>query len=60
MNNSKYIIDPNGERRAGCFHECLAYIVGIALALVLCLCFGSCASTKNMEKTEYNDSARTS
>ena len=43
MRNSKYIVDPNGEHK-GCFHECLAYIIGIALAFALCLCFGGCKS----------------
>lgn len=62
MNNSKYIVDPNGERRAGCFGNAIRYGVGgCIIALLLWVLFGmcSCASTKNMEKTEYNDSTRT-
>ena len=62
MNNSKYIVDPNGERRAGCFGNAIRYGVGGGIiALLLWVLFGmcSCASTKNMEKTEYNDSTRT-
>ena len=62
MNNSKYIVDPNGERRASCFGNAIRYGVGGGIiALLLWVLFGmcSCASTKNMEKTEYNDSTRT-
>lgn len=62
MNDSKYIVDPNGERRAGCFGNAIRYGVGggiIALLLWVALGMCSCASTKNMEKTEYNDSTRT-
>ena len=62
MNNSKYIVDPNGEHRAGCFGNAIRYGVGGGIiALLLWVLFGmcSCASTKNMEKTEYNDSTRT-
>lgn len=44
MNNSKYIVDPNGERRAGCFGNAIRYGVGggiIALLLwVLFSCVG--------------------
>ena len=62
MKDSKYIVDPNGERRAGCFGNAIRYGVGGGIiALLLWVLFGmcSCASTKNMEKTEYNDSTRT-
>ena len=62
MNGSAYIVDPNGERRAGCFGNAIRYGVGGGIiALLLWVLFGmcSCASTKNMEKTEYNDSTRT-
>ena len=62
MNGSAYIIDPNGERRAGCFGNAIRYGVGGGIiAVLLWVLFGmcSCASTKNMEKTEYNDSTRT-
>ena len=62
MNDSKYIVDPNGERRAGCFGNAIRYGVGGGIiAILLWVLFGmcSCASTKNMEKTEYNDSTRT-
>lgn len=62
MNNSKYIVDPNGERRAGCFGNAIRYgvglpLIGFLLWILFIMC--SCASTKNMEKTEYNDSTRT-
>lgn len=62
MNHSTYIVDPNGERRAGFFGNAIRYGVGGGIiALLLWVLFGmcSCASTKNMEKTEYNDSTRT-
>ena len=35
MRNSKYIVDPNGEHRAGCFGNAIRYGIGIPLILVL-------------------------
>ena len=59
MNNSKYIIDPNGERRAGCFGNAIRYGLGLpliaALLWVLFSCVG-CASTKHVEKVNTRDS----
>lgn len=41
MNNSKYIVDPNGERRAGCFGNAIRYGVGGGIiALLLWVLFG--------------------
>ena len=41
MNNSKYIVDPNGERRAGCFGNAIRYGFGGAiLALLLWVLLG--------------------
>ena len=43
MNDSKYIVDPNGERRAGCFGNAIRYGVGGGiLALLLWVLFGMC------------------
>ena len=43
MNNSKYIVDPNGERRAGCFGNAIRYGVGGGiLALLLWVLFSMC------------------
>lgn len=59
MNNSKYIVDPNGERRACCFGNAIRYGVGGGIiALLLWVLFGmcSCASTKNMETVNTRDS----
>lgn len=49
MNNSKYIVDPNGERRAGCFGNAIRYGVGggiIALLLWVLFAMVGC-------KTQY-------
>ena len=35
MNDSKYIVDPNGERRAGCFGNAIRYGVGGGIIAVL-------------------------
>ena len=49
MNNSKYIVDPNGERRAGCFGNAIRYgiglpLIGFLLWVLFSMC--GCASTK--------------
>lgn len=62
MNDSKYIVDPNGERRAGCFGNAIRYGVSLPLiGFLLWVLFGmcSCASTKNMEKTEVDETTTT-
>ncbi len=41
MNGSAYIVDPNGERRAGCFGNAIRYGVGGGIiALLLWVLFG--------------------
>lgn len=41
MNGSKYIVDKNGECRAGCFGNAIRYGVGLSLiALLLWLLLG--------------------
>ena len=41
MNDSKYIVDPNGERRDGCFGNAIRYGVGGGIiALLLWVLFG--------------------
>ncbi len=49
MNGSTYIVDPNGDRRAGCFGNAIRYGVGLPLIgfliWILFSCVG-CASTK--------------
>ena len=58
---SKYIIDPNG-RYDSVVGSVIRYGIGLPLLGVLlwvALSMCSCASTKNMQKTEYNDSTRT-
>lgn len=43
MNNSKYIVDPNGERRAGCFGNAIRYGVGLPLiGFLLWVLFSMC------------------
>lgn len=43
MNNSKYIVAPNGERRAGCFGNAIRYGVGGGIiAVLLWVLFGMC------------------
>lgn len=40
----------------GCTHTFLAYRIAIVLTIVLCLCFGSCASLKSNERVAMRDS----
>ena len=59
MNDSKYTVDPNGERRAGCFGNTIRYGVGGGiLALLLWVAFGmcSCKSVQLSEKVNVRDS----
>lgn len=43
------IYDKYREPSEGCTHTFWAYLFAIALTIVLCLCFGSCASLKSKE-----------
>ena len=59
MNDSKYIVDPNGERRAGCFGNAIRYGVGGGIiALLLWVLFGmvGCKSVQVSEKVNVRDS----
>ena len=54
MNGSLYIIDPNGERRAGCFGNAIRYGVGLPLiGFLLWVLFGmvGCKSVKPIAQT---------
>lgn len=56
MNNSKYIVDPNGERRAGCFGNAIRYGVGGGIiALLLWVLFGMCSCKTVQTQTEYKE-----
>ena len=59
MNDSKYIVDPNGERRAGCFGNAIRYGVGGGIiALLLWVLFGmvGCKSVQISDKVNVRDS----
>ena len=59
MNDSKYIVDPNGERRAGCFGNAIRYGVGGGiLAFLLWVLFGmvGCKTVQVSEKVNVRDS----
>lgn len=59
MRNSKYIVDPNGEHRAGCFGNAIRYGIGIPLILVLLWVLFSlvgCKSVQVSEKVSVRDS----
>ena len=59
MNGSTYIVDPNGERRAGCFGNAIRYGVGGGIiALLLWVLFGmvGCKSVQVSEKVNVRDS----
>lgn len=59
MNDSKYIVDPNGERRAGCFGNAIRYGVGGGIiALLLWVLFGmvGCKTVQVSEKVNVRDS----
>ena len=59
MNGSKYIVDKNGERRAGCFGNAIRYGVGGGiLALLLWVLFGMCGckTVQVSEKVNVRDS----
>ena len=59
MNNSKYIVDPNGERRAGCFGNAIRYGVGGGiLALLLWVLFGMCGCKSVKPIAQTRDSIR--
>ena len=47
MNDSKYIVDPNGERRAGCFGNAIRYGIGLPLILFLIWILFSMAGCKS-------------
>ena len=54
MNDSKYIVDPNGERRAGCFGNAIRYGVGLPLiGFLLWVLFGmvGCKTVKPIAQT---------
>lgn len=58
MNNSKYIVDPNGERRAGCFGNAIRYGVGggiIALLLWVLFSLVGCKTQCVPETLEVHD-----
>ena len=59
MNNSKYIVDPNGERRAGCFGNAIRYGVGGGiLALLLWVLFSMCGCKTVNPIAQTRDSIR--
>ena len=43
-------------KMSGCGHTFFAYLIGIILTVLLCIFFGSCASTKTVEKVNVKDS----
>lgn len=55
MRNSKYIVDPNGEPN-GCRDTFIGYVIGLVIAVILCLCFPSCKSVQVSEKVNVRDS----
>ena len=59
MNDSKYIVDPNGERRAGCFGNAIRYGVGGGiLALLLWVLFSMCGCKTVKPIAQTRDSIR--
>lgn len=59
MNNSKYIVEPNGERWAGCFGNAIRYGVGggiIALLLWVLFSLVGCKTVQVSEKVNVRDS----
>ena len=53
MNNSKYIVDPNGERRAGCFGNAIRYGVGGGIIVGGKLSTGS--DVENQNESFFNN-----
>ena len=49
MNDSKYIVDPNGEP-TGCRDTFIGYAIGLVIAFVLCVCC-SCKTVKPIAQT---------
>lgn len=59
MRNSKYIVDPNGEYRAGCFGNAIRYGVGIPMILILLwVLFSMCGCKTVQPLTQTRDSVR--
>ena len=59
MNDSKYIVDPNGERRAGCFGNAIRYGVGLPLiGFLLWVLFGMCGCKTVQPIQQTRDSIR--
>ncbi len=55
MNNSKYIVDPDGEPN-GCRDTFIGYVIGIVIAFILCVCFSGCKTVQVSEKVNVRDS----
>lgn len=54
MNDSRYIVDPNGEPN-GCRDTFIGYAIGLTIAFVLCVCC-SCKTVQTSEKVNVRDS----
>lgn len=55
MNESKYIVNPNGEPN-GCRDAFIGYVIGIIIAFILCLTLVGCKSVQVSEKVNVRDS----
>ena len=56
MNGSKYIVDKNGERRAGCFGNAIRYGIGLPLiGFLLWVLFSMCGCKSVQTQTEYKE-----
>ena len=54
--DSKYIVDPNGERLAGCFGNAIRYGIGLPLiGLLLWVLFSMCGCKTVQTQTEYKE-----
>ena len=59
MNDSKYIVDPNGERRAGCFGNAIRYGVGLPLiGFLIWILFSMCSCKTVKPIAQTRDSIR--
>lgn len=58
MNDSKYIVDPNGEnlQPQGCLHGIWIMAVAVVLTVILCLLFPACKTVQVSEKVNVRDS----
>ena len=55
MNESRYIVNPNGEPN-GSRYTFIGFLIGLILAATLCLCFSGCKTVQVSEKVNVRDS----